>query len=276
MMKISGTILVVFISFGVFAAPPQEAGTASHVTPKQLENVGIKEHLGTNLPLDLKFTNEEGVEVPLQSFFQQGRPVLLTMVYYTCPSLCNFHLNGLSDVMKSTRAKLGQDYEFVAVSMNHNEKSDVAKKKKDNYAQSYGVAGFTKNAHFLVGSEENVKKLADTLGFEFKWDEGTQQYSHAAVAYIASPSGMLSRYLYGLEFSPETLRLSLVEASEGKIGSVIDQVVLFCFQFDPTKGKFTLHAFNLMRVGAGLMVVVLAVFLVPIWRKEKQRAALGA
>jgi protein SCO1/2 len=244
----------------------------SHELPKELVDVGLSQKLGQKLPLDLEFINDKGETVKLGDYFSKGRPVLLSMVYYKCPSLCNFHLNGLTDVMKNSKAVLGKDYEFVAVSMNHRETADLAAKKKETYVKALGNVAAEKHWHFLVGNENNVKILADALGFQFKWIEATQQYSHPAIAYINTPTGELSRYLHGIEFSPETFRLSLVESSKGQIGTIIDQLVLFCFQFDPTKNKYTLYAFNLMRLGALITLLLLAVLIVPIWRKEKQRA----
>jgi len=252
-----------------------DAAAPSHALPAEIEGVGITEKLGQQISTDLTFTDDEGQPVTLAKYFNGERPVLLTMVYYNCPSLCNFHLNGLLDVFKNTQARIGVDFDVVSVSMDHTETADLASKKKATYIKALGQGGAEKGWHFLVGDETNVKKLADELGFRFKWNEAAKQFAHVAAAYVSSPTGMISRYLYGIEFSPQTLRLSLVEASNGKIGNIVDQLILFCFQFDPSKNKYTLYAFNLMRIGALLTVILLAAFLVPFWLREKRKGPLG-
>lgn len=242
-------------------------------TPKELEDVGVTEHLGAQLDKSLVFTNDNGEQVQLGQYFTSGRPLIMAMVYYSCPNLCNYQLNGTIDVLRKMRGDAGKDYDVVAVSMDHTETPEVASAKKENYLKALGRVGSESGWHFLVGNEENVKKLAAQLGFRFKWNEGSKQYSHAAATYIVTPEGRISRYLYGIEFSPQTLRLALVEASDGKIGSVVEQLALFCFQFDPSKNKYTLYAFNIMQIGGGLTVLILAVFLTPVWMRERKRKA---
>jgi protein SCO1/2 len=244
----------------------------AHETPKELEDVGITEKLGDQLDPTLTFVSDKGESVRLGQYFDGKRPVLLTMVYYTCPSLCNYHLNGLLEVFKKMEWVAGKEFQVVAISMNHREGPDVAAKKKANYLSEYGHPEMDEGWHFLTGTEENVKKVADQLGFGFRWNESTQQYAHAAAAFISTPGGQLSRYLYGIEFPPQTLKLALLEASNGKIGSVVDQLILFCFQFDPGKNKYTIYAYNLMRMGAALVVIVLGIILIPMWVREKKPA----
>lgn len=265
--------LVLCSSNSVLAYDTKESNLKlSHEMPKELQNVGVVEKLGQQLSLDLLFQDESGSHVPLGNFFNQGRPVLFAMIYYSCPNLCNFQLNGVVDVLKKMKGRIGVDYDLVAVSMDHKENSTVAREKKQSYLKALGQVGAEKGWHFLVGSEENVKKLSDELGFGFKWNDELKQYAHAAVTYVVSPSGVISRYLYGIDFSAQTLRLSLVEASEGKIGNIIEQFVLFCFQFNPSKSRYVLYSFNLMRIGAVLTVLIMALILVPLWRKERARA----
>ncbi|MEK6555484.1 MAG: SCO family protein [Bdellovibrionota bacterium] len=250
----------------------EKAGTDSHATPEELADVGVTEHLSQKLSNSLEFTDDAGKKVTLGQYFNGQKPVLFTMVYYNCPSLCNYHLNGLLDVFHKAKMTVGKDFDLVAVSMNHNETPELAAKKKINYLKELNQPGAEKGWHFLVGTEENVLKLAGELGFRFKWNEAGQQYAHAAVAYVLTPQGVISRYLYGIEFPPQTLRLSLIEASQGKIGNIIDQIVLFCFQFNPSKNKYTLAAFNVMRLGGALTALLLAAFLVPYWRRERRLA----
>jgi len=235
-----------------------------------LQNVGVEEHLGANLDLDLAFTDESGQNVPLRSFFKSDKPVLLAMVYYSCPSLCNYHLNGLTETMKTLKWTTGRDFEVVAVSMNSKETPDLADKKKQSYLKFYGRPEGTSGWHFLVGSTENVNQLAAQLGFKFHWLEDKQQFAHASVAYVLTPEGKISRYLHGIQIESNTLKLSLLEASHGKIGNVLEQAVMFCFQFDPVKNKYTLYAWNIMRLGGLLMVLLLAIFFIPVWWRENR------
>lgn len=249
---------------------------ASDTVPIEIQGVGITEHLGEKIDLGLEFTNDDGQIVQLGEFFKSHRPVMMAMIYYNCPNLCNFQLNGLIDVLKKTKGRAGIDYELVAVSMEHKETAELAAAKKEKYLAALGQVGAEKGWHFLVGSENNVKTLAGQLGFSFKWDEAQKQYAHAAATYIMTPEGVISRYLYGIDFSPQTLRFSLIEASNGKIGSIVEQLALFCFQFNPNKNKYTFYAYNIMRIGAALTVLALLVFLLPVWLRERKRRAHGA
>ena len=239
--------------------------------PAELQSVGVDEHLGGQLDLDLPFTDETGKTVPLRSFFSADKPVLMAMVYYTCPALCNYHLNALTEAMKTLKWTSGKDFEVVAVSMNSKETPDVAGKKKHNYLELYGRHTGDSGWHFLVGNEQNVKKLADELGFRFHWMEDKQQFAHASVAYVVTPDGRISRYLHGLNIETNTLKLSLLEASSGKIGNVLEHVLLYCLKFDPEKSKYTLAAWNIMRIGGILMVVLLALFIIPVWWREQMK-----
>lgn len=241
--------------------------TAGEQLP-ELQGLKVTEKLGEKIDLSLEFTNELGEKIPLKNYFDGHKPVLLTIVYYGCPGLCNFHLNGLGDVLKTLDLKSGRDFQFVAVSMNHREDSVLASKKKENMIKAFARVDGGKGWHFLVGSEKNVKALADAVGFQFRWIESQGQYAHPAVAYILTPDGKISRYMHGVEFSSPTLRLSFVEASEGKVGSLLDQFMLLCFQFDPNKSKYTITAFNLMRIAGIFIILILAVILIPVWRRE--------
>lgn len=235
-------------------------------TPYHLEGTQIKENLGGTIDLSLSFKEESGQMKPLKTYFA-GKPVLMTVVYYKCPSLCNFHLNGLFEGVKEMNIKSGTDYSFLIVSMDERESPSLALKKKKSYLNKFGE----REVHFLTGEKDSIKQLTDQLGFSFRWDEETLQFAHSPVAYIISPQGKISRYLYGVQFDPKTLRLSLMEATKGKIKSVIDRVLLFCYRFDPKKNRYTLYAYNVMRAGAGFMVVLLLVFLVPFWFKQKRQ-----
>lgn len=267
-------ILTFFFALSVNAYDATEKlPTNSDQSIDQLKDVGVIEQLGAKIDLDRKFTNEKGELVSLSTYFDGTRPVLLTMVYYDCPSLCNYHLNGIMDTLSNMDQPLGKEFQLVAVSMNHNEGSDLAAKKLEAYHEVLDQPEARGNMHFLVGNEENVTALAKELGFKFKWDPKEQQYAHPAVAYVMSPDGMISRYLYGIEFAPKTLRLAMVEAADGKVGNLIDRAILFCYQFNPSKNKYTLYTYNIMRAAGALTAMVLAVFLVPAWMRERKKSS---
>ncbi len=253
-----------------FAYDPVNKEVSGHTVPDELKNVSITEKLGSKIDLTTEFTADTGETVKIGQYFTGQKPVLMSIVYYDCPSLCNYHLNGVTDSLKDVGLTPGKDFEIVAISMNHRETYELAAAKKASYVDEYGRLETANGWHFLTGTEANVRKVADEVGFGFEWNEKQKQYAHAAAAYVMTPEGMISRYLYGIEFKPQTLRLALLEAGQGKIGNLIDQIVLFCFQFNPAKNKYTLYAWNIMRISGVLAFLGLAIFLVPVWMRERR------
>lgn len=239
-------------------------------TPKELAGVGIDEHLGEKVDLDLAFKNENGESVTLRSYMKDGKPVLLSLAYFSCPSLCNFHLNGLLDAFKKIPAPLGQEFHAVVVSIEPKETPQLARDKKATYLKSYGRPEGEKGWHFLTGDAASITKLAKQVGFNYRWDEEQQQYAHASAATVLTPEGTISRYLYGIIFDPKTVRLSMIEASDGKVGTVMDRLVLYCFHFDSKASKYSLAAFNVMRAGGVAIIVILAIFLAPFWFRSRK------
>lgn len=259
-------------SLGVWAYNPQASKQmTADQKPSQLEGVGVQERLGEFVDLNLNFHSDTGEVVGLGELFSGSTPILMTMVYYNCPSLCNYHLNGLNDVFRDMEWSVGQDFKFIAVSMDHREGPAVAAKKKANYIRDLERSGVEGGWHFLTGSEANVSQLASQLGFSFRWDAQRKEYAHPAVAYVITPKGQISKYLHGINFDAKTLRLALVESSKGKVGTWVDQVLLFCYRFDPAKNKYTLAAYNIMRIGGLLTVIILAIILIPLWFKGDSR-----
>ncbi len=262
--------LSLFSSSLVQAYVQDRTSALAHEVPEDLEGVGITERLGESLDLSLEFVDDRGESILLGDLFDGKKPVLFTIIYYSCPSLCNFHLNGVTEAMKQMDWSVGEQFRIVALTMNHHEDWELAAAKKASYVEAYGRPESAGDWHFLTGTEENILAAADQVGFGFRWNEAQQQFAHAAAAIILTPAAEISRYLYGIGFSPNTLRMSLLEASNGKIGSFIDQVILFCFQFDPSKNEYTLYAYNIMRAGGVLVVFALAIFLIPAWRRERR------
>ena len=258
-----------FLFFGSLSSAYQ--GTKNYKateTPHPLRDLKVQEHLGDFINLHLPFINEKGKSLSLQSYFK-NQPVLMTVVYYNCPSLCQFHLKGLFEGIHKMPLQLGEDYQFVILSMDSKETPSLARRKKANYLKKYKkLKG--KGLHFLTGSSSSIQQLTRELGFPFRWDEETKQFAHSPVAYVLSSKGLISRYLYGVEFQPQTLKLSLVEGGEGKVGNILDRILLFCYRFNPRQNRYTLYAYNLMRAGGGLTVFLLLLFFISFWNKERR------
>jgi protein SCO1 len=255
--------------------PATQAGRMDR-EPNELAGVGITEHLNARIPLDLEFLDEDGRRTQLSRYFQDGKPAILTLVYYSCPMLCNLVLNGMVDGLKGIPLTVGKDFNIVTVSIDPRETKTLARLKKQNYLKEYGRVGAAAGWPFLTGREEDSRKLADAVGFGYRYVPETQQYAHAACIFILTPDGRISRYLYGIQFNPKSLRLGLVEASEGKIGSTMDRVLLFCFHYDPKAGTYSLAAFRISQVVGGVTLLLLGGVMGVFWGREaKRRRAAG-
>jgi protein SCO1 len=237
--------------------------------PKELEGVGVTEHLGDQIPLDLAFVDSDGKPVALKQYFDGRRPVVLTLNYSNCPMLCSLQLNGLFDALKRMPWDIGDKFQMITVSFDPLETPERAQMTKQKYLEIYRRAGAAEGWHFLTGREENIKKLTDAVGFRYRYSEAKHQYFHAAVTFILTPDGHVSRYLYGVQYDPQTVRLSLLEAADGKIGSTTDQILLFCFHYDAESGRYGPAAFRLMQVGGGFTVLLVGGGIWMLRRREK-------
>lgn len=247
------------------------AAAGQEKLPKDLEGVGITEHLREQVPLDIPFVDSEGNNVRLSDYFQGDLPVILNLGYYSCPMLCGLVLNGLLDGLKELQYSPGEDYRVVTVSIDHTETSKLAGLKKKSVMEDFARPGAEEGWCFLTGTEENIRRLTDAVGFTFKWNEDRNEYAHAAGIQVLTPDGRLSRYLYGVVYEPNDLRLSLLEAADGKIGSPVDQILMFCYHYDAEKGRYAPAARKLMSAGAAFAVIVLGGALFTFWRREKKR-----
>lgn len=257
--------------------PGKPAPMVAEEQAKELKDVGIDEKKGNYIDLNLAFKDEMGQPVTLAKYFANShQPVILSPVYFSCPGLCNFHLNALTDAMKEMDWTLGDKFKAVAVSFDATETPTTAMKKKEAYLKLYGREGASKDWHFLTGDEASIKSLMASLGFKYKWNEEMNEWAHASAAIIITPDGKISRYLPGLQIFPKDLKLALNEASSGKIGNVVDSLVLYCFQYNPHQSKYTLYAFNIMKLGGALMLVVLALWLLPIWIRARRATSKAA
>ncbi|HYO80176.1 MAG TPA: SCO family protein [Bryobacteraceae bacterium] len=239
--------------------------------PSELEGVGVDEKIGSTVNLDLEFTAENGYQQPLRSFFKSGKPVVLNLVYYRCPMLCNLVLNAQTKVMKQVAWTAGAEYDVVTISIDPQEGFNLAQAKKKWYIEQYGREQASSGWHFLTDYQGNAKRLADQVGFRFRWDFKTEQWAHAAVIMMLTPEGRISRYLYGLDYKPRDMRLALTEASEGRLGTVGDRLLLFCFHYDPVSRSYVPFAKNLMKLGGVVTVLVMGMILSFLWRRERRR-----
>jgi protein SCO1/2 len=253
-------------------APWKQVGAVSNEVPREFQNVGITEKNGDTVDPTLTFTDDTGKKVVLGDYFNKKKPIILSMVYFNCPNLCNLHLNGLTDGLKQMDWTIGDKFEVLSVSIESKETPELAAAKKVSYLEEYGRKDSAPGWHFLTGEDSQIKKLASQVGFGYKWDEASKQYAHASAAIVLTPEGKISRYLHGITFEPKTLRLSMVEASHGQIGEIIDHFVLFCFQYDPNKRTYAFYAFNIMKYGAGLCALSLLAFLLPGWIKMSKES----
>lgn len=244
------------------------------VVPPSLTGVGIDQNLDAPLPLDVNFLDEAGRSLPLRTYFGK-KPVVLALVYYECPMLCTEVLNGMVGSLKGMSLTAGPDYEVVAVSFDPKDTPQLAALKKQNYARRYGRAGSESAFHFLTGQQASIDAITKAAGFRYKYDEKTGQFAHASAIFVATPDGRLSRYFYGVEYPPRDLRLGLVEASQNKIGNAVDQLLLFCYHYDPSTGKYGAIVMNIVRLSGGLFLAILAAALVILWRRDVRRTRLS-
>lgn len=239
--------------------------------PDELERIGIDEHLGETIDLSLQFTDETGRAVTLADYFHQDKPVLLSLVYFTCPMLCNLTMNGMNDAFGQLAWLPGEEYEVVSVSIHPDETPKLALAKKNNYLTVLNRPGAENGWHFLTGSKESSEALAAQIGFRYFWNEAQEQYAHASAIYILTADGSISRYLYGISFPERDLRLGLVEAGDGKIGSSYDQLLLYCFHYDPDARGYVAVAENIMRLGGGLTLATVILLVGGLfWRERKK------
>ncbi len=258
---------------GQLLGPPQPTRTMQDFNlkpalPGALLGVGIDQKLDQQVSLDLMFKDEGGRAVPLSTYFKPGKPVILALVYYRCPMLCTQILNGLAGSLKAISLNPGKDFEVVAVSFDPKDTPETAASKKQTYMHRYGRPNTANGWHLLTGDEANIKALTDTVGFHYKYDAATDQFAHASGIMILTPEGRLSRYFYGVEYQPGDVRLGLVEASQNKIGSTVDQILLFCYHYDPATGKYGAAAMNLVRFAGASFTLVCGVFLFIFLRRD--------
>lgn len=232
--------------------------------------ITIEQKLSEQVPLNLTFRDETGREVQLKQYFGK-KPVLLTLVYYECPSLCGLVLQGLLKSLRVINYTPGDQFEIVTVSINPKETPDLAAAKKQNFLKEYGRLDAAKGWHFLTGEDDQIRQLADAVGFRYVYDPKSGQYAHAAGIMLLTPGGKVARYFYGIEYSPRDLRMGIIDASQGKVGSPVEKVILFCFQYDPSTGKYSLAIIRVIQLASVLTVLALGGFISAQMYREKRR-----
>jgi len=251
----------------------QSSKPASQVKPPDLANVGIDQHLNQQVPLALEFKDETGKTVKLGDYFQSGRPVILNLVYYTCPMLCGEELAGEASALSMLKFTPGKEYEIVSVSFNPDETPKDAWQAQQTYVArinehlDHKING--EGWHFLTGAQPNIKQLADAVGFHYRRDPQTKQFIHATAIMLVTPAGKLAQYYYGVEYSPKDIRLGLIEASRGNIGNVVDEVLLYCYHYDPKTGRYGAVVTNIMRLAGAATMLVLGGFIIVMFRRER-------
>lgn len=238
------------------------------------QGVGFDQKLNAKLPLDATFRDEQGRGVRLGDYFGD-KPVILTPVYYRCPMLCGLELNGLLRCLRAMKLTAGEDFQVVTFSIDPREQPDLAARKRRHYLAQYGRPAAERGWHFLTGQQESITRVCDSIGFRATYNAETGQYAHAAGIVVCTPGGRAARYFFGVEFLPRDVRLGLVEASRNEIGSVTDQVLLFCYLYDPTRGKYGLAILNLVRAGGLLTLIVLSGGIGWMLRRERRRKAVA-
>lgn len=269
-MKLSRILTTWFVSTLALAgaAAAQRFDPVQRFSPAQ--DVGIDQRLGEKLPLELTFRDETGAPRKLAEFFK--KPVLLSFVYFECPMLCTEVLNEEVRVLKALSLEPGRDFEIVTVSIEPNDTPELAAKKKRNYLTDLDRPEAAPYWHFLVGEQAAITELTRAAGFRYVYDTEQKQYAHAGGVMVVGPGGVLSKYFYGIEYSPRDVRLGLVEAGDGKVGSLVDQVLMMCFHYDPATGRYTLAVMTVVRILGVLTVLAIGSFVVRQWVRDSKGA----
>jgi protein SCO1 len=271
-MKNALRLVVAAMLLGPTLAPAQKfvTGPPNAAPPSIMERVALDQKLDAQVPLDLTFRDEEGKAVRLSDYFRD-KPVVLSLVYYNCPMLCTEVLNGMKGVFRHLPMVIGKDFHVVTVSIDPTETPSLAAAKKEKYLQGYEHPEGASGWHFLTGEEQQIRTLADAVGFRYVYDEQTKQYAHAAGIMVLTPGGKVARYLYGVDYLIKDMRLALVEASHNTIGSPVDQVLLLCYHYDPATGKYGLAVMNLLKITGAITILVLGGFITIMLRRERKK-----
>jgi protein SCO1 len=249
-------------------SPRPGLGANGSGLPTALQDVKIEQRLNEQVPLDLQFKDETGRMVKLGEYFNHSKPVVISLVYFRCPMLCDQVLTGVLGGIRALPFNVGKDFDVLTISFDPHDTTEYAAEKKQTFIERYHRPGAEKGWHFLTGDQENIRRITESVGFRYAYDEKTNQFAHAAGIMVLTPEGKLSRYFYGVEYDARDLRLGLVEASDNKIGSYTDQLLLYCFHYDPATGKYA-WVVNIYKWGGGLTVAGIGALLLILRRRDK-------
>jgi protein SCO1/2 len=252
---LSGPQSVVAQDVGNYGKAPRVPETG---LPEALREVGFDQKLGETLPLDATFRDESGASVTLADYFDGDKPVVLSLVYYECPMLCSMVLNGMVRSLRVLKFDIGDEFDMLTISIDPEETPELARAKQESYTGLYKREGAEAGWHFLTGEQSQIQRVADAIGFRYTYDPQTDEFAHAAGVVVLTPDGVISRYFYGVDFPPRDLRLGLVEATDGGVGNVIDQALLFCYRYDPESGTYSAVVINILKIAAILTLVGVA------------------
>ncbi|MGD9764430.1 MAG: SCO family protein [Candidatus Binatia bacterium] len=258
----------------LLAHVPTAVRGAADTRPAALREVGIEQRLNEQVPLDLRFRNEAGETVTLRSLMRD-KPVILSLVYYECPMLCTLVLNGLVRSMKALPFDAGQQFDVITVSFNPDETPALAAEKKAKYLAEYGRDGAAQGWHFLTGDEASIKQLSEAVGFRYQYLPEKNEFAHASAIMVLTPKGVLARYFYGVEYAPRDVKFGLMEAAENRIGSPVDQLMLFCYSYDPATGRYSNVVLGAVRLGGAATVLAFVSFVLWSWRRGRSATAPG-
>ena len=262
------------LALALGAAAPAPPVPETGQVPSILQNVEVVEHLGDQVPLDATFRDQQGRTVTMGELTGGQEPVVMALVYYDCPMLCGLVLGGLARGMRQTGLELGRDFHALSVSFDPREKPGLALVRQTAYLQSMGKPERTGDWRFLTGDEPQIRKVTEAVGFKYAYDEATKQYAHAAAIMVLSPGGKISRYLYGIEYPGRDLRLALVEAGQGRVGTSFDKFLLTCYRYDPAARRYVPYAMGFVKAGAVLVALVLGGALAVFWRREVRKGGV--
>lgn len=245
--------------------------------PKVLNNVGIQQKLNEKIPSDIEFKDEKGKTVKIGDYLGK-RPIILALVYYECPMLCSEVLNGLTGSIKGLNFNVGKEFDVLAISFDAREydKTDLANNKKESYIKRYAREGSENGWHFLTGTQDSIDKITQAVGFGYQWDEQTQQFAHAGAIMVITPEGKLSKYLYGIDYAPKDIKFAIMESAENRIGNPVDQMMLYCYHYNPATGKYGLQVMNVMRIGGVLTILGIGLMLFVFWRRNQKKVLVEA
>jgi protein SCO1/2 len=277
MWEIRRALLIIFTLLIAASAYGQGMGRGimsppANVRPPGLKDVGIEQRLNEQIPPDLTFRDETGKTVKLADYFG-NKPLILNLVYYKCPMLCSEVLAGLTSAMKGMKFSVGKDFDVLTISFDPRETPQDATESKAEYLKRYGRAGAADGWHFLTGPQESITALTKAAGFQYHFDEKTGQFAHSTAIVVLTPQGKIAQYYYGVEFPPGDLRLAMVQASHNKIGSLTDQILLYCYHYDVAAGKYNLVIFRVLRLAGVATMVFLGGFMIMMFRRDHSKGA---